>query len=109
MTNTGQFWTESFIKQIMKMEAFSIDQCSQDLASLVSNYTKAANRTLIFCFDGSNPSGARINETVKPSEEFLSLLKKLSEDPKNQIFIVSSRQKSVVDEWFGSLNGVFLR
>ncbi|OAG31679.1 trehalose 6-phosphate synthase/phosphatase [Nematocida displodere] len=72
--------------------------------SIGNAYATAASRLIMLDYDGtltdivSNPADA------KPTKEILLLLKQLSEDPKNRLFLATGRGREEAEAWFGELN-----
>src|SRR5690606_768031 len=72
-------------------------------ANVLANYESASKRLLIFDYDGvlspfvDNPDNAR------PSKELMGILKKLSENPQNDLAIISGRSKKDLETWLGNL------
>jgi len=64
----------------------------------VSSYNKASRRAIFLDYDGTLVAQSSINKA--PSEELISILNTLCNDPKNVVFIVSGRGRDSLDEWF---------
>lgn len=65
-------------------------------------YRSSKKRLLLLDYDGtltaeSNP------ELAAPSEQLIKVLRILSEDPYNYVFILSGRERKVLEKWFGCL------
>jgi trehalose 6-phosphate synthase/phosphatase len=65
-------------------------------------YRASKKRLLLLDYDGtltaeSNP------ELAAPGEQLMKVLRVLSEDPYNSVFILSGRERSVLEKWFGCL------
>ncbi len=43
-------------------------------------------------------------QEAKPENNILSLLKKISKSERNEVVIISGRDRVVLEEWFGDLN-----
>ncbi len=43
-------------------------------------------------------------DKAKPSDELVELLVELAEDPKNEVVLISGRDKDTLEKWFGGLN-----
>lgn len=67
------------------------------------DYVKSRHRLILLDYDGTLiPFGGR-PEKVKPDGEILALLRKLCRDRKNEVVIVSGRDKQTLEKWFGGL------
>jgi trehalose 6-phosphate synthase/phosphatase len=87
-----------------------------DLNKLQEAYRKASNRQFFLDYDGTLAAIVEKPEDAKPSEELLKLLKSLSSDKNNSIYIISGRDRKCLEEWVGNLHiglsaehGAFLR
>eukprot|EP00475_Leptophrys_vorax_P020534 TRINITY_DN28121_c0_g1_i1.p1 TRINITY_DN28121_c0_g1~~TRINITY_DN28121_c0_g1_i1.p1 ORF type:complete len:914 (-),score=227.25 TRINITY_DN28121_c0_g1_i1:77-2797(-) len=83
---------------------------------ITPDYRGSRSRLLLLDYDGtltaeSNP------ELAAPTEQVLKVLRILSEDPANIVFILTGRERKVLEQWFGSIpklglaaeKGVFYR
>jgi trehalose 6-phosphate synthase/phosphatase len=66
--------------------------------AMVSAYKRAKSRAILLDYDGTVMPQNSINKS--PSNEVISILETLSEDPKNTVFIVSGRGRDSLSEWF---------
>jgi len=69
----------------------------------VKDYMSAKKRLIMLDYDGVLTPFSDYPKAAKPSRETLDLLKKLAGDPRNDVVIVSGRDKKTLDEWFGYL------
>jgi trehalose 6-phosphate synthase/phosphatase len=67
-------------------------------------YSKAAKRLLLLDYDGTLVPFSRVPTLASPDEDLINLIKKLSEDPKTDLIIVSGRDRNILDKWFKHLN-----
>ncbi|KAH9385412.1 trehalose 6-phosphate synthase/phosphatase [Nematocida major] len=67
-------------------------------------YVKSEKRTIFLDYDGTLTDIVPNPKDAKPTEEVLGVLRKLSSDPKNSVFIVTGRGKEEAEDWFGALN-----
>ena len=83
---------------------------------ITPDYRGSRSRLLLLDYDGtltaeSNP------ELAAPTEQVLKVLRILTEDPANIVFILTGRERKVLEQWFGSIpklglaaeKGVFYR
>lgn len=75
-------------------------ECDRDV---VEGYRHAARRQFWLDYDGSLVPFAPNPESAVPSPALLHLLKQLSDDSRNQVVIISGRDKTSLDKWLGSL------
>ncbi|MDB5168728.1 MAG: hypothetical protein JWO41_84 [Candidatus Saccharibacteria bacterium] len=69
---------------------------------IVTAYQTAERRALFLDYDGVIGELVARPEMAKPTKARLGLLRRLSADPKNDVFIVSGRDLQTLDEWFGN-------
>src|SRR5256886_5802712 len=71
---------------------------------MIRDYDTSQSRILFLDYDGTlSPFKAR-PETAVPEKTLLAVLNALSEDPRNNLVIISGRNRSLLQEWFGTLN-----
>ncbi len=71
---------------------------------LISDYLKSNERLILLDYDGTLIPFTEKPEKAKPDDELLELLEALAKEPKNEVVIVSGRDKDTLERWFGSLN-----
>jgi trehalose 6-phosphate synthase/phosphatase len=101
----GQDFTgklNSIKQQQKKFSAKLLDAATRD--KMIRDYDTSQNRILFLDYDGTlSPFKAR-PETAVPEKTLLAILNALSEDPRNNLVIISGRNRSLLHDWFGSLN-----
>ena len=70
---------------------------------LVGQYDQSARRLLLFDYDGTLVPFASHPQQAKPDRELLNLLHGLGGDPRNELVLLSGRDKATLEDWFGSL------
>ncbi len=68
-----------------------------------SKYNKAHKRLLLLDYDGTLVGFTNNINMAKPDKELYSILEELSKDDKNDIVIISGRQHTHLEQWFGNL------
>lgn len=130
--NTTFSWIKNFLidmKRTDESQKLGLDAVERGLGfrvmKLGSNFTHLSKKKMMDYY--INSEGYRlffldyegtlqtkekmIEETLlgyKPNNQLIKLLKKLCSNPKNIVFIVSGREKSKLDEWFGSIENINL-
>ncbi|WMJ73738.1 bifunctional alpha,alpha-trehalose-phosphate synthase (UDP-forming)/trehalose-phosphatase [Cytophagaceae bacterium ABcell3] len=102
-------WVQLFMKSLRtvkeKQKEMSVKRLTADKQkNLIDHYISADKRILLLDYDGTLMPFSSNPEKVKPDEEIKALLKRLSEDEKNKIVIVSGRNKDTLEKWLGDLN-----
>lgn len=65
---------------------------------IVSSYNKTSSRLILLDYDGTVMPQGSVEKA--PSNEVISVLNDLCNDPKNVVFIVSGRDKESLSKWF---------
>lgn len=102
-------WADEFLIQLdevkEKQKKVSTNMLtSKHLINIMEKYKNATDRLILLDYDGTlvdiqdNPS------EVIPSIEALNIIKKLSEDKKNTIVIITGRDQGYISRWFGEMN-----
>lgn len=75
---------------------------------LVSDYANSRKRLLLLDYDGTLVSFRGKPAQAEPDEEIMSLLQSLSSNPKNNVVVVSGRDKTTLAQWLGSLDAALV-
>jgi len=101
-------WGDSFIDRLLhtrkllsEMEAKALSD--ETKTELVSHFQKGSRRLLLLDYDGTLVPFAEKPEAAKPGGEVIRLLKKLAKDPRNDVVLISGRDRNILEKWFGSL------
>jgi trehalose 6-phosphate synthase/phosphatase len=103
-----QAWAEDFMSELEsvkhKQESFRIKFLDEyTKRNLYDAYRSAKNRLLLLDYDGTLvPFSARPDMAI-PDPDLLSLLKKLSENESNEVFVISGRSSSWLEKHFAGL------
>lgn len=73
-------------------------------SQIVSEYQKSEQRILFLDYDGTLVPFKEYPEMAIIDNETLKIIKKLSEDPKNQIVVISGRDKAFLEKQFAGIN-----
>lgn len=83
-----------------------------NLKQIETDYEKSNKRLLFFDYEGTLPSAYQNTEFVSkgspPSTEILNLLKGLTADKRNKVFIVAGKGPEQLKEWFGGVKDLGL-
>ncbi|OGQ83743.1 MAG: bifunctional alpha,alpha-trehalose-phosphate synthase (UDP-forming)/trehalose-phosphatase [Deltaproteobacteria bacterium RIFCSPLOWO2_12_FULL_60_19] len=101
-------WATDFIKELFAMEPAHDKFYAKRLnlaatMGLVGHYDQSTHRLLLFDYDGTLVPFASHPQAAKPDRELLSLLHGLGADPRNELVLLSGRDKGTLENWFGSL------
>lgn len=105
-------WADEFLGSLSRTKEETINTIKKNvesnIKSILTSYENAAKRILFLDYDGTLTGFKPIPEQAKPDDQLISLLTRLSEDPKNTIVIASGRDRKTLSAWFGKLPLNFL-
>ncbi len=101
-------WVDSFITTLEKPLTIPSTPRTKTLTPTVmrrlkTEYKAASKRLILLDYDGTLVPFAKHPGEAKPSKDLQTFLKKLTKDPRNDVVIVSGRDKDYLDTWFGGL------
>lgn len=70
------------------------------ITNLVKAYTDAPRRLLFLDYDGTLTAFAHEPQLAKPSKKLLALITDLTEDHRNEVVLISGRDKQTLETWF---------
>ncbi|MBC8526433.1 MAG: bifunctional alpha,alpha-trehalose-phosphate synthase (UDP-forming)/trehalose-phosphatase [Candidatus Cloacimonetes bacterium] len=71
---------------------------------LIADYSKSNNRLLLLDYDGTLVPFTARPEKANPDNELLMILESLSLDTKNEVVIISGRDKQTLEKWFSKIS-----
>ncbi|GAI31389.1 unnamed protein product, partial [marine sediment metagenome] len=105
--NVGR-WADEFIDRLLytrklqgELEARALSYEAK--SRLVRDFQQSGQRLILLDYDGTLIPFSAKPEKVRPSDEVRKLLKKLAKDPKNEVVLISGRDKHTLEKWFGGL------
>jgi len=75
-----------------------------NIKKVVSAYEKAKNRLIISDYDGTLTGIQSLPQLAQPASTLVEILRTLSTDPRNTVFIMSGRERRFLERWLGQLN-----
>ena len=102
-------WAFDFFNQTFdikkQQKAMSVMLIDKSISSqIVSDYQNAGRRILFLDYDGTLVSFNKYPELAIIDKNTLKIIKKISDDPKNQIVIISGRGKDFLEKQFTGVN-----
>ena len=102
-------WAMDFVDSLMQVKKLQQDLSTKRLTDeikikLLDVYSKSNARLILLDYDGTLVHFAEKPEKAKPAEELLNLLTSLVHNVKNEIVIISGRNRETLDRWFGHLD-----
>jgi trehalose 6-phosphate synthase/phosphatase len=98
-------WAAEFVKSLEKVEGIQYQFNTKKVTSsikklIVGDYTDTKKRAIFLDYDGTL-SGFKSNpEDAFPDDEVLGIVKKLTADEKNEVTIISGRDRATLEKWF---------
>jgi trehalose 6-phosphate synthase/phosphatase len=103
---TAQRWAEDFLKELEDMKAMQDKLGTRYLGpalqpELVRQYREATRRLILLDYDGTLVPFSSHPKQARPDAALLRLLTELAAIEENEVYIVSGRDKDVLEEWLG--------
>lgn len=114
-------WANDFIQVLLATQNDEAEQRARSLTgkahkTLVLQYQAAAHRALFLDYDGTLVSLVDNPRSARPDADLLQLLASITDDPANELVLVSGRSRAELEEWFArppmtlvAEHGVWLR
>jgi trehalose 6-phosphate synthase/phosphatase len=114
-------WAHDFMENLARTKHKQLDMAAKNLGPemrkhLRRDYLASNRRLLLLDYDGTLVSFVDEPARAIPDKKIFRILKKLIADNKNEVVIVSGRDRNTLDKWFGEINlgligehGVWLR
>ncbi|MBN1927574.1 MAG: bifunctional alpha,alpha-trehalose-phosphate synthase (UDP-forming)/trehalose-phosphatase [Prolixibacteraceae bacterium] len=98
-------WASEFVKSLEKVQdiqlQFNTKKVSPSIQKLIiEEYTNTKKRAIFLDYDGTLSSFKPNPQDAFPDEEVLNIVKKLTEDQKNEVTIISGRDRDTLEKWF---------
>jgi trehalose 6-phosphate synthase/phosphatase len=121
-SHTVKFWAKSYVADLQRftkdhsklqcfdlgfaLDTFRMVALTSDFRKLQADvvmkaYKAASKRVFLLDHDGTLVPQSSI--TSKPGEGVLRVLRSLTSDPSNSVYIISGRARDELDEWFSSV------
>ncbi len=116
-----RYWAEDFIQKLNAVTSIQQERSQEILTEsakdlLVSDYQAARERLILLDYDGTLVPFASRPQKAAPDEAVLRQLEMLAADPRNEVVIITGRDRKTMDRWFGTLpvgivseHGVWIR
>ncbi|TDH66268.1 hypothetical protein CCR75_009462 [Bremia lactucae] len=110
-TYTSMLWAQRIMSALNEAAATAqeynrLDKL--DTVQLLGYYERSQRRLFLLDYDGTLVNFQSMEELAEPSPSLMSCLEDLTADPQNTVYIISGRNKSRLQEWFGHLTRVGL-
>ena len=103
-----KWWTNRYLSSLSKIKNDQKNLQAKLLTklkrkTLYEDFHKSKRRLLILDYDGTLVHFANTPWQARPDKTLLDLLERISSDSKNDLVILSGRDKDTLDKWFGKL------
>ncbi len=102
---TDEKWAKDFmdsLESVKKIQEFNLTRkfSSAVSKSMKEKYDSAKKRMIFLDYDGTLQGFFKNPNDAKPDKQLYEILESLTGDPKNQVVIISGRDKETLSEWF---------
>lgn len=102
-------WAEDFVLKLKSIKDLQEEMNMRllketEALKLKDHFSRSKKRLLFLDYDGTLIKFFNKPEDAEPNDDLLLLLKVLSQNPKNEVVLISGRDKEALTNWFGHLN-----
>lgn len=102
-------WAHDFMERMEHVKTMQMNMSISKINDTIqgkirSHFMKSSKRLLLLDYDGTLISFTENPDHARPTRAILKILSTLSQNPKNEIVIVSGRNRDTLDQWFGKLS-----
>ena len=102
-------WADDFMEGVQSIKEIQQELSARILThnmknNLINNYLKSSRRLILLDYDGTLTYFTKNPKKAKPDKELLELLEMLAGETKNEVVIISGRDKETLDNWFCNLD-----
>jgi trehalose 6-phosphate synthase/phosphatase len=103
-----QKWINDFMDQLIitkkDQESLKVNILKENhIEQIVADFNKANKRCILLDYDGTLAPYQKLPSMAAPSEDLIQLLKQLTQNPSNEIVIISGRDINTLEKWLGKL------
>lgn len=102
-------WADSFIQTLLSMKekerGLEYKLLGPTLrGKMINDFLNADRRLLLLDYDGTLVKFAGHPQLARPTEVAMNVLRQLSSNPRNEVVILSGRDRITLQSWFGALD-----
>ncbi len=102
-------WSHDFldaIENVKKVQKeFTVNKLSDSTSQeIIERYSKSKKRLFLLDYDGTLVGFRDKPGKADPDEKIKKILNKLTDDDKNNVIVISGRDKDTLEKWLGKLN-----
>ncbi len=99
-------WVGDFIGTLERIKArqreIAITRLSEEVISkIVADYKRSEHRLMLLDYDGTLIPFSDYPRRAKPDDDLIPLIEALVKNPRNEVVIISGRDKETLDAWLG--------
>ncbi len=103
---TATRWAEDFLRELNDFQVLQRKLGTRYLGpttqpDILRHYSQASRRLILLDYDGTLVPFSPHPQQARPDAGLLQLLSRLTGVPENLVYLVSGRDKAVLEEWFG--------
>ncbi len=91
---------ENIKKTQGNMQTRKLDELS--LEKMLKEFSRADQRVLFLDYDGTLTGFVPDPKDARPDDELKDIMRRLVDEPKNSVVVISGRDKGTINEWMGS-------
>jgi trehalose 6-phosphate synthase/phosphatase len=102
-------WGTDFMDALFSIKKIQMELSVRKLTfetqkKLIRTYSESDNNIILLDYDGTLVPFAEKPQKAKPDDELLNMLNALGGNSKNEVVIISGRDRDTLDKWFGNRN-----
>jgi trehalose 6-phosphate synthase/phosphatase len=102
-------WVKIFMERLKEVKQMQRSMQTRHVSfateqSIIKRYLKTKKRIIFLDYDGTLVGFKSNIAQAYPDKELFAIIDKLSEDPANELVLISGRKHENLDEWFGDKN-----
>jgi trehalose 6-phosphate synthase/phosphatase len=103
-----QKWVNDFLDQLIitkkEQEILKVNILKEEhIRQMVGEFENASKRCILLDYDGTLAPYQKLPSMAAPSQELIQLLTQLTNDPSNELVIISGRDSDTLEKWLGDL------
>ena len=104
-----KFWANDFMNSLSQVKKDQKELSAKEVGreiktKIINDYARSENRLIFLDYDGTLVPFASTPEAAKPDADLQTLLVSLAQDAKNQVVIISGRNREALEEFFEDVN-----
>jgi len=102
-------WANDFVNSLSQVKKEQKELSAKEVGreiktKIINDYARSEKRLIFLDYDGTLVPFASIPEAAKPDADLQNLLVSLAQDTKNQVVIISGRNREALEEFFEDVN-----